>query len=120
MKKIDLFFNIYGTYELVDGFYNVDGHVKLKSPMDLIIVDKLPIKFGKVTGDFLCNSNYLKTLEGCPSYVGCNFRCDNNKLESLKGCPSYVGGDFWCSGNEYNLKNTKEYRQYEILKKLRK
>jgi hypothetical protein len=37
---------------------------------------KLPIKFGKVSGDFDCAWNNLTTLEGCPNYVGRHFYCD--------------------------------------------
>tara|TARA_B100001059_G_scaffold219102_1_gene239893 strand:- start:34 stop:432 length:399 start_codon:yes stop_codon:yes gene_type:complete len=130
---IEDYFKIKGTYELVDGLYNVKGHVHLIKD-----VDKLPFKFGKVTSNFFCNYNKLKTLEGCPTRVGGNFDCDVNLLSSLEGSPIWVGGDFWCYGNnlktlegapisiggnfycDANLHNTKEYRQHIIMKKLRK
>ena len=125
-----------GTYEIVDGVYNVNGSIRLDKR-----VEKLPCKFGKVTGNFDCWSNDLITLEGCPEYVGGDFDCEFNKLKSLKGCPIYIGGLFDISGNIVNglinlegltpyiggdfdcdekFKNTKEYRQYLILKELRK
>jgi hypothetical protein len=126
------YFEIDGTYELVDGLYDVKGSVAL-----IKRVDKLPFKFGTVSDDFYCGHNNLTSLEGCPkqvggffycghnnlislkgspNWVGGNFRLGNNKLTSLKGSPNYIGGDFDC---DVNLKGTKEYRQYLIFKKLR-
>ena len=151
--NIEEYFKIDGTYELKDGLYNVTGDVELNKK-----VEKLPVNFGSVTGDFWCNHNNLTSFEGCPTKVGDNFCCHSNKLTSLKGCPKYIGGDFNCSNNNLktlkgcpksigghffcdnnnltslkgcpkqvgdgfycddNLKNTKEYRQYLIIKKLR-
>ena len=132
--KLEDYFNIQGTYELVDGVYNVKGNVLLKSNKK---VEKLPVKFGKVTGYFYCSYNKLRSLEGSPKWVGDYFSCDNNNLTSFKGAPKFVGGDFFCFGNylktlegcpqhigvefkcDYNLHNNKEYRQYLIMKKLR-
>ena len=151
--NIEEYFRIWGTYELVDGLYNVEGSVKLIKK-----VDKLPVKFGTISGGFSCYNNNLKTLEGfpisiggnfncsmnkltslevCPISIGGGFSCSKNNLTSLKGCPSSIGGDFFCSKNNLtslkgcpssiggdfscddNLKNTKEYKQFKILEKLR-
>lgn len=60
---------------------------------------KLPIKFGKVQGNFICCSNKLQSLDGAPSYVGGNFNCYGNELTSLKYAPLEVGGDFSCHEN---------------------
>jgi hypothetical protein len=60
---------------------------------------KLPVKFGKVSGNFSCHGNKLTTLEGCPNYVGDYFFCSGNKLTSLEGCPNYIDGDFYCYKN---------------------
>ena len=62
--------------------------------------DKIPVKFGKVTGYFSCdNCKNLTSLEGCPTSVGGSFYCSNcTSLTSLKGCPESVGGEFWCVG----------------------
>ena len=87
---IEDYFAIDGTYELVDGLYNVDGDVEL-----IELVEKLPCKFFIVTGSFWCF---------------------NNNLTSLKGAPTQIGGSFKCYKN---LRKTKEYRQYLIFKKLR-
>ena len=35
----------------------------------------------------------------------------------FEDCPKYVGGNFWCDDN---LHNNLEYRQYLIMKELRK
>jgi hypothetical protein len=35
-------------------------------------MEKLPVKFGKVSGYFACYENKLTTLKGCPNYVGDN------------------------------------------------
>jgi len=68
--------------------------------------DKLPIKFGKVNGNFNISGCFLKTLEGCPTYVGGNFDCSNNKnLESLEGSPKFVGGNY--NASSCNIKSLK-------------
>ena len=152
--NLEDYFEINGTYELKDGVYNVKGSVNL-----IKRVEKLPVKFGIVTGDFNCSYNNLTSLKGSPTHVDGGFYCNNNKLTSLEGCPSYVGGNFYCNNNnltslegspnsvggyfschennltslkgaptqiggyffcDRNLRNTKEYRQYLIMKELKK
>ena len=78
---------------------------RAKSQLDLLrsIVDGHFTKDGsklKVTGDFDCNSNQLKSLEGCPQTVSGAFTCSHNQLKSLEGCPHTVGGYFSCSDNQ--------------------
>lgn len=63
--NLEDYFVIEGTYELKDGVYNVKGSVRLDK-----IVEKIPCKFGSVSGNFYCNHNNLISLRGCPSYVG--------------------------------------------------
>ena len=130
--KFEDYFEIEGTYELKDGVYNVDGDVYL-----IKILEKLPVKFGKVKGGFYCHYNNLISLKGAPKYIGgkfnCsynnlisledspeyvgrNFNCWKNNINSLKGCKTSVGGIFYC---DKNLHNTKEYIQFKILEKLR-
>ena len=93
--RIEDYFRIKGTYELKNGLYNVDGSVILKK-----IVDRLLVKFGKVSGHFSCSRNSLTSLEGSPQFVGGNFYCYSNKLTTLEGCPKRVGGDFSCDNNK--------------------
>jgi len=79
-----------------DGTVDVDNNVYIQN----IGLKKIPIKFGKVTGHFRCDFNYLSALEGAPYEVGGVFNCANNKLTSLKGGPSRVGGNYWCQNNK--------------------
>jgi hypothetical protein len=79
-----------------DGIVDVDGDVYLSYKK----LDKLPVRFGKVTGDFWCNNNQLTTLEGCPQTVVGSFLCYNNQLTSLEGCPQTVGAHFSCHSNK--------------------
>jgi len=79
-----------------DGTIDVDGGVDLSGKN----IDKLPLKFGKVTGSFYCSNVNLLSLEGSPNRVGDSFFCSYNQLTSLEGCPTKVGGSFYCSHNK--------------------
>ena len=79
-----------------DGLVDVDGNVSILSQN----ITKLPLRFGKVTGDFFCYKNKLTTLEGAPKEVGGNFSCHDNELTTLEGAPKEVGGDFYCYRNK--------------------
>ena len=121
--NIEQYFKIDGTYELKDGLYNVKGDVDLIKK-----VEKLPVKFGMVTGTFNCSYNMLTSLKGCPKQVGGTFYCYHNNLTNLKGAPTQIGGNFSCSKNnltslkgcpthvgghfvcDMKLYNTKEYK----------
>jgi len=102
MKFIDIIakeacekFGIYNYTINSDGSIDVDGDVNL----DNRGLDKLPLKFGKVSGNFDCSDNDLITLEGSPQSVRGYFICSNNKLETLEGCPQSVGWGFYCYSN---------------------
>jgi hypothetical protein len=94
-----------------DNTIDVNGDVGLYK--QLRDMEKLPVKFGKVSGSFWCDYNILTTLEGCPKYVGGYFACIGNKLTILEGCPKYVGGYFSCNGNE--LTTLKGIEKCEII-----
>lgn len=79
-----------------DGSYDAPSGVDL-SEMDL---SELPLKFGKVEGNFDCSYNKLTSLEGAPKEVGGDFDCGYNKLTSLKGGPKKVGKNFNCDDNK--------------------
>ena len=79
-----------------EGLLDVDGDVNLNDKG----LDKLPFKFGKVSGGFDCWKNQLVSLEGAPKTVGGNFDCSYNKLKTLEGAPKEVGGNFDCSYNK--------------------
>jgi hypothetical protein len=81
---------------------NEDGTIDIDGTVSIVLqnITKIPIKFGKVTGDFYVCQNKLKSLEGSPYYVGGDFDCYSNKLTSLKGSPKEVGGSFYSSNNK--------------------
>lgn len=96
--KLRRFFRVTGKGAILihpSGVVDVDGHVRLSS-----LWDKLPVKFGKVTGTFICSGGKLTTLEGCPTHVGDVFDCSSNMLTSLAHAPTHVGRHFRCSDNQ--------------------
>jgi len=64
------------------------------------LADFKGVRFGKVRGDFGCESNQLTSLEGAPQTVGGDFTCYKNRLTSLEGAPQTVGKNFDCSRNQ--------------------
>ncbi len=65
-----------------DGSIDVDGGVYL----DRRNLDRIPIKFNKVSGSFDCSNNNITSLENAPNECFRIF-CNGNKLTSLEGCP---------------------------------
>jgi hypothetical protein len=94
-----------------DGTIDIDGYVNLEEKLG--DMEKLPVKFGKVSDSFWCNKNKLTTLEGYPKYVSGNFSCSDNNLTTLEGCPNYVGDYFLCDDNK--LTTLKGIEKCEIL-----
>jgi hypothetical protein len=96
--RIDLICDQYG---IVNYSINSDGSVDVDGDVSIFNTDivKLPLKFGKISGDFKCDFNLLTSLEGGPTTVGGDFNCSDNRLTSLKGAPNVVNGNFVCSGN---------------------
>lgn len=76
-------------YTIIDSMVDVYGSVYFYDSG----LYKIPLKFGKVTGNFSCAFNNLSSLSGCPKWVGGDFFCHGNKLENLDG-PDFVEGDF--------------------------
>jgi hypothetical protein len=75
---------------------DVEGDVDLESQS----LYEIPLKFNRVSGYFDCSCNYLKSLEGCPEYVGRFFNFDDNYITSLKYLPRYISGDINFIDNE--------------------
>lgn len=51
---------------------------------------------GKVwDGYFICNSNNLTSLQGCPEKIKGFFDCSGNSLTNLKGTPKFINGDIY-------------------------
>ena len=106
----DLFHNIirYGisnNYTInPDGSIDVDNNVSFTHDFFYMRssdrLTKLPIKFNKVTGDFVCRNNQLTSLEDSPKEVGGDFVCRDSQLTSLQGGPQSVDGDFICRDNQ--------------------
>ena len=88
---------------------NSKGEIDVNGNVDLANKDfeKLPYKFGKVTGFFtLMNNKNLTSLKNCP-HTTYSFSCSNcSQLDSLEGCPTENLGDFWCG--DCKRKFTKE------------
>ena len=98
-KDIDSICEKYGIKNYTineDGTIDVDESVSFYNRG----LTELPLKFGKVSGDFYCVVNKLTSLEGAPREVGVGFYCSNNKLTSLEGSPHEVGGNFSCNNNK--------------------
>ena len=79
-----------------DGTVDVDDIVDLSKKR----LDRLPLRFGNVSGYFDCGNNLLTSLEGAPEVVGGSFFCHNNRLTSLEGGPRSVGNVFYCYDNQ--------------------
>ena len=96
LKKIHIFCIIHGAIEIDPGTGVVDvvGDVRVDKP-----VKQLPIKFGTVSGYFICNALYLESLDGAPHHVGGDFSCSYNSLVSLEGGPRHVNGNYYCLTN---------------------
>jgi hypothetical protein len=99
-----------------DGTIDVNGNVYLDNRLG--DMEKLPVKFGKVSGDFDCSMNILTTLEGCPNYVEDFFSCDDNKLATLEHCPKYIGGDFVSDILTYHILGNVQRNIYYIRQRI--
>jgi len=87
-----------GTWKInSEGLVDVDGDFNCRV---MNLTDLKGIKFGRISGDFDCFGNQLRTLEGAPREVGGYFDCNNNQLRTLEGAPREVGGYFDCSNNQ--------------------
>jgi hypothetical protein len=84
------------NYTINEGSIDIDGDVDLRNKG----LTKIPLKFGKVSGNFSCGYNQLESLSGAPLSVGGYFSCGDNQLKSLEGSPLSVGGRFYCRFNQ--------------------
>ena len=91
-----------------DGLVDVNGSVDLSSKG----LEKLPLKFGIVSGDFWCYNNKLTTLKGAPQSVDGSFWCGNNQLTTLEGAPQSVGVNFNCHSNKLTTLECSPLRVY--------
>ena len=89
-------------YHIINYTINEDNSIDVDNNVDLSEhkLYRLPLKFNKVSGSFICNSNKLMSLKGGPKYVGGSFICYGNQLISLEGCPKYIGRMLNCHSNQ--------------------
>lgn len=66
---------------------DVDGDVNIISKK----LDKIPIKYNNIKGNFDCSNNNLSTFDNFPEYVGNYMWCNQNEFISLKGFSTYIG-----------------------------
>ena len=78
-----------------DGSLDVNGDVHMTDTN----LQKIPLKFGKIYGDFYCHNNKLTTLKNSPYFVAGDFNCYGNNLTSLELGPTDVGGFYSCQEN---------------------
>ncbi len=81
---------------------NIDGSIDYQGDVDIsgMRLDKIPLKFNNVFGNFDCSDNELTTLKGCPKFVDGDFYCYLNQLSELRYGPKIVCGNYICSGNK--------------------
>jgi len=96
--QIDL---ICDQYSIKNYSINPDGSIDVDDSINLYNekLDKLPLKFGAISGRFTCSFNNLTSLEGAPVSVDGDFIISHNILTSLEGAPVSVDGDFIISHN---------------------
>ncbi len=63
------------------GTVNVLGGVNLYG----LGLNRIPVRFGAVGGNFICNYMQLTSLEGVPHSIEKHFSCSCNRLTSLEG-----------------------------------
>ena len=95
-ERFKLYFGNSKVTKNPDGTLDVDGNVDLRDKG----FKELPFKFGRVSGNFLCDNNKLTSLAGAPREVDGDFFCSVNQLTTLAGAPREVGGSFSCYINQ--------------------
>jgi hypothetical protein len=70
---------------------NSDGKVDVSSSVIIswLSLTELPVKFGRVYGNFDCSGNKLTSLKNCPDYIGGSLNFTNNNLSSLDFFPDF-------------------------------
>lgn len=73
-----------------------DGTVDVRGSIEVFCDEKLPVKFGHVSGRFKLSAPMLTTLEGSPTSCE-SFECSFTKIKSLVGGPQKVIYNYDCS-----------------------
>lgn len=88
------------NFQVVHGDYTIDsnGVIDVDGRCDAIFaehMDRLPVTFGEIIGDFNCVSNGLKSFKGFPRIVEGNLNCSSNLFTSLEDSPQRVNGIYF-------------------------
>jgi len=96
IHNICKYFNIKNYTINEDDSIDVNGKVHIVDKR----LEKFPLTFNRVSGDFAIRSNRLTSLKGSPNFVGGDFTCSSNLLMSLEGGTIKVLGSFFCHNNK--------------------
>ena len=98
-KKINSINKLCDKYNISKYTINQDATINVSGSVNLSHYNfkKLPINFNEVKGDFICYTNNLNTLDGCPRIVYGSFNISYNPLTSLIGSPKFIQGEFTCT-----------------------
>jgi hypothetical protein len=68
---------------------NSEGKIDVKSDifMNQRNISEVPVKFGKVYGNFICSYNNLTSLKNFPDYISNSLFIGNNKIETFDFFP---------------------------------
>lgn len=130
------------TYEEIDSWlkqnkiekYIINNDLTINVFSDVYIhnnMQKIPVQFNIINGNFSCKNIGLTSLKGCPKKIIGKFDCSYNPLKSLKhgpeevkqsyhcdncqltsfvGCPTKIESDFYCYNNQIkSFKDSPEY-----------
>ena len=70
-------------YGITNYTINSDGSIDVDGSLNWKKLDKLPVKFNRVSRHFYCQYNQLISLEGAPKIVEGDFYCNYNQLPQL-------------------------------------
>jgi hypothetical protein len=85
------YFDLDDAYTINDDLtVDTEGSVIVRDRGNVFKAGRLPIKFGRVDGDFDVTNTGLRTLEGAPHTVGDTFMCGGNSLTNLMHGPQSV------------------------------
>ena len=106
-------------YRIENYTINTDGSIDVNGIVNLhnLGLEKLPIKFNKVNGDFFCSYNNLTSFEYAPKIIRGSFSCSDNNIKTFEYFPSFVKGEFWCTYNPiYKVWNLfRDWTKIELL-----
>lgn len=94
MRLIDKFCQSYNIKNYIinsDGSIDVNGSVNLRHEnRRSTIIERIPIKFNAVYGDFDVSYNNIKNLNNFPRFISGSLICRSNRLETLSGSVKYA------------------------------